>query len=631
VRLFRSLGFTAKAACISLAFLLPMALVFWLYLSMLLGELRMVRNERAGVVAMVNFVDVLGGLVNTRNATRAALGGYAAKEDYKKFRIEVDTALARFEGHLANGDPLHLQKPLDDLKRYWQDTASALNGVDAQGRTVFGPVTKAATELLQIIGDNSELVLDPALDSFYIVNAAVLTMPRVIEDSGQLWGWGTYAAAKAGLGAAGEKRWHVWSASVANGVEQTSAHLARAKQANTSLEKVLPQEPLKELLTLRTQADLAVFGEGTITADTLYPLGQQAVKSALGLYGVVLPALDALLAERESRHKRHLAALTVLTVFSLLLSGYLFVSFRKVLEGGLREVGKHLRAMGDGNLTTQPRAWGTDEVATLIGSLSGMQAALRRVVAQVRQASDGIVAATGQIAGGSQDLSSRTEQSAAQLQKSAAAMEEIAATAKANETQLTDATRIAGENAAVAARGGQIINDVVNTMQVINAGSSKIGEIIGTIDGIAFQTNILALNAAVEAARAGESGRGFAVVASEVRALAQRSAGAAREIKTLVGTSVEHAEAGARVVKDAGAVIGAIVNSSNQVKELLSCVADRARQQAEGVFQTAEAVQDLDSVTQQNAALVQETSAAVQSLKHQALELATEVSAFKLS
>ena len=223
-----------------------------------------------------------------------------------------------------------------------------------------------------------------------------------------------------------------------------------------------------------------------------------------------------------------------------------------------------------------------------------------------------------------------TEQAAASLQESAAAMDEISATVKATSEQAREAAAIAERNAAQAESGGEIIGTMVETMHGIHASSSKIGDIIGVIDGIAFQTNILALNAAVEAARAGEAGRGFAVVASEVRALAQRSASAAREIKSLITTSVEQVDQGAKIVRRAGDTVGTIVSSAHEVSRLLTAIANGVDEQASGVGQTSQAVQDLDGMTQQNAALVEQSAAAAASLKEQALRLAEEVARFRM-
>jgi len=330
----------------------------------------------------------------------------------------------------------------------------------------------------------------------------------------------------------------------------------------------------------------------------------------------------------------HLAAARNLTIWAMvggmLGALYLFIAFRMVLDGGLREVAFHIDSMRDGDLTTRPRAWGDDEVAGLMRTLVEMQQSLRRIVSQVRGASDNIVVSSTQISGGAMDLSARTEQSAANLQRSASAMEEISSTVRETAGAAQDASRLATENAAAAARGGEIIGTMVSKMESISDSSKRIGDIIGTIDSIAFQTNILALNAAVEAARAGEQGRGFAVVAAEVRSLSHRTAEAAREVKSLIGASVEQVAAGADVVQSAGSVIGEIVTASQRVSTLLGEITASANEQASGVTQTAGSVQELDSVTQQNAALVEETAAAASSLQEQAHALAAEVSQFKL-
>jgi len=314
---------------------------------------------------------------------------------------------------------------------------------------------------------------------------------------------------------------------------------------------------------------------------------------------------------------------------ALMLAAYLFLCFYRVMDGGLRETRRHLRAMTAGDLTTSPSPWGADEAAQLMLELRAMQQSLRGMVQRVRRSSDDIVHSSSEIAGGAKDLSTRTEQAAANLQQSASSMEEIAATVKSTADHTQEASRVARHNAETAADGGRVMADVVQTMEEIRASSARIGEIVGTIDGIAFQTNILALNAAVEAARAGEQGRGFAVVASEVRTLAQRSAGAAREIKNLIGRSVEQVEAGTTVVRQAGTTIEEIVVSSRRVDQLLGEIATSAREQSSGVGQIGQAVQELDRMTQQNAALVEQTAAAASAMRGQAHTLAEEVARFK--
>ena len=316
---------------------------------------------------------------------------------------------------------------------------------------------------------------------------------------------------------------------------------------------------------------------------------------------------------------------------AMLAGAYLFIAFHHALTGGLGESRVCLREMAQGDLRHPPVPRGSDEAAELMTDLRNMQESLRGMVQRVREASDGIVMSSGEIATGSMDLSNRTEQAAASLQESAASMEQMTATASHTTASIDDASRTAQRNAESATQGGQVMAEVVQTMEGIRTSSARISEIIGTIDGIAFQTNILALNAAVEAARAGEQGRGFAVVASEVRSLAQRSASAAREIKSLIGNSVQQVEAGTGIVRRAGEIIDTIVTTSRHVDELLGAVSEGSREESEGITQIGHAVHDLDELTQQNAALVEETAAAAAAMRDQAHKLAQEVARFQLA
>jgi methyl-accepting chemotaxis protein len=251
-------------------------------------------------------------------------------------------------------------------------------------------------------------------------------------------------------------------------------------------------------------------------------------------------------------------------------------------------------------------------------------------VAQVHTSAESIQVAAAQVASGNQDLSGRTEQTASRLQQAASAMEELTGTVRQSAESATQANELAGQTSTAAERGGEVVTQVVRTMEDISASSHRIADIIGTIDGIAFQTNILALNAAVEAARAGELGRGFAVVAGEVRSLAQRSASAAQEIKTLIGTSVERVEAGSRLVHDAGTAMADIVGGVHRVSQIIGEISQAAGQQSTGIGQVNGSVSELDQMTQQNAALVEQAAAAADALKDQSRELARVVAGFRL-
>ena len=287
-----------------------------------------------------------------------------------------------------------------------------------------------------------------------------------------------------------------------------------------------------------------------------------------------------------------------------------------------------MKEVAQGNLAAMVRE---PVPGSLLDALAAMIASLRNTVSQVRHTTESIATASGQIAAGNHDLSARTEQTASNLQQTAASMEELTGTVSQTADSASKANELASSASGAAARGGKVVEQVVSTMADINTSSKRIGDIIGVIDGIAFQTNILALNAAVEAARAGEQGRGFAVVATEVRNLAQRSAESAREIKALIGVSVDKVEAGARLVEQAGTTMDEIVASVQRVGDMIAEITAAATEQSAGIAQVNVAVTQLDQMTQQNAALVEESAAAAESLKEQALRLSGVVGTFRLS
>ena len=297
----------------------------------------------------------------------------------------------------------------------------------------------------------------------------------------------------------------------------------------------------------------------------------------------------------------------------------------------LSESADFARHISKGDLTRTLNVCDKAEIARVQTSLTEMQNSLLKIVGEVRQSTENINHSSSEIAIGNLDLSHRTEKTAASLQQASASMQHVTSTVKHSAENASQANQLAASAALVAARGGEVVSQVVRTMDEINASSKKISDIIGVIDGIAFQTNILALNAAVEAARAGEQGRGFAVVASEVRSLAGRSAEAAKEIKSLIGASVERVENGSRLVQDAGTTMKEIVTSVQRVSDIISEITAASTEQSAGITQVSESVLQLDQMTQQNAALVEEGAASAESLRDQATKLAEAVSTFKLS
>jgi methyl-accepting chemotaxis protein len=300
------------------------------------------------------------------------------------------------------------------------------------------------------------------------------------------------------------------------------------------------------------------------------------------------------------------------------------------ITGPLNQAVKVAQTVAAGDLGSQIDVKTTDETGQLLLALKGMNDSLVRIVGEVRIGTDTIATASSQIASGNLDLSSRTEQQASSLEETASSMEELTSTVKQNADNARQANGLAQSASAVAVKGGAVVSQVVETMGSINDSAKKIADIIGVIDGIAFQTNILALNAAVEAARAGEQGRGFAVVASEVRNLAQRSAAAAKEIKGLIGDSVAKVEDGSKLVDQAGATMQEIVDSVRRVTDIMSEITAASVEQSAGIEQVNQAITEMDAVTQQNAALVEEAAAAAESLQGQAEHLTQVVGVFKI-
>jgi methyl-accepting chemotaxis protein len=322
----------------------------------------------------------------------------------------------------------------------------------------------------------------------------------------------------------------------------------------------------------------------------------------------------------------------LLGLIGLLLTGIIFLVIRSIERslGGEPEYAADVaRQIASGDLTSVVETT-ADDKSSLLFAMKAMRDSLAHVVGQVRSGTDTIATASGQIAAGNMDLSSRTEQQASALEETAASMEQLTSTVKQNADNARQANQLVVSASSVAVKGGAVVAQVVDTMGSIKTSSGKIVDIIGVIDGIAFQTNILALNAAVEAARAGEQGRGFAVVATEVRNLAQRSASAAKEIKTLIGDSVEKVDQGAKLVDQAGATMEEIVASIRRVTDIMGDISAASREQTVGIEQVNQAIGQMDQVTQQNAALVEEAAAAAASLQDQAGELLQVVGVFQL-
>ncbi|TAK94017.1 MAG: methyl-accepting chemotaxis protein, partial [Aquabacterium sp.] len=354
------------------------------------------------------------------------------------------------------------------------------------------------------------------------------------------------------------------------------------------------------------------------------------LKSLNALHQYQEDAAEHAASDADARHKQAAIWFLILAVGLGVPGTLASAQVLRNLRLGFEKADATADAIAHGDLSVKIHADGENEIDSLLRRLEQMRANLVNVISKVRATADSIEVASAEVAAGNADLSHRTEQTAGNLQQTASSTQQLGVTVRQNAANALEANQLAEGASQVASQGGEVVSQVVDTMKGINESSRKIADIIGVIDGIAFQTNILALNAAVEAARAGEQGRGFAVVASEVRSLAQRSAGAAREIKSLIATSVDRVEEGTRQVDEAGSTMSEVVNAIQNVTAIVGKISHASAEQSSGVAQVGQAVGQMDEATQQNAALVEESAAAAESLKQQAQQLVQAVAEFKL-
>ncbi len=628
VRLFRQLGFPAKAMCIAAAFVAPLVVLLVSLVGSAAQQVEFAKDERAGVGVMRPLLTLIDAAQARRHAAVMRQGDLSALQQQVKTAFDaLERARAEQAGRVPPGEAYAAARKHHEALLARPTASDAAATFAAHDEFVDG-LLHVARE----VANGSSLALDPDLDTYHLMNVAVMRGPAQYEAADMVRTLAAMAGAAQVINPALRDKlshnlavWHYTDEEI-----EASYHIAVGE--DKALDKRLGMDETDaaaaafvKAVEERLSTDGWGHGAGTIPAA-----GEAAVKREAALVGAVLAELDTRLQARiGGLHARMAWQLGMAGLF-VAIAAYLMLCFYRVMMGGLREVDGHLREISLGNLTTAPRPWGRDEAAQLMTTMGEMQNSLRRIVGIVLEGSAQVNNASQEIAAASRDLSARTEQTAANLEETSSTMEEISATVRQTATTVADTKGAVDRNSTAAAHGGDVIRQVVQTMDGIQASSRRIGEIIGVIDGIAFQTNILALNAAVEAARAGEQGRGFAVVASEVRSLAQRSAEAAREIKGLITASTEQVEAGTRVAGDAGATIGEMVVNAQTIGGLIAQVANAAQEQSQGVAQVSQAVTDLDQATQQNAALVEQTAASANALSEQARRLAEEVSFFKL-
>ena len=629
----RNLLFPFKMLLISIVFVTPTLWLLVTFTQVRLQDLHLLERERQGVHYAMTVYPALDAVGMWRFQARSAAWGDVG--------IQPDKALHDFEDAFKKIESTDTQfgmsaertATLDKARTAMKVAQSAvLNTSDTASQNMMG-VSLALIDLLDQVTDVSGLAVDPEPSSTYLISSVLTQSPAIIQSIAELRGLGGGAFRSGKL-----------TPEIAARIQERLAVLEHvAHVAKADLDKVQNMAPDYKSSVSRN-ADASVVNFAALVRAT-FPVGltdvsgdrvafvtaaNQALQTQFTQIAANLAVLDTMLAERQSLHLRLLWLTLIGSLASMALALYLFMGFYCSMSGGFKIVRRHLINIAMGDLRAVIHGAGRDEVAGLLKELSHMQRSLIDTVQQVQDASSTVVQSSIQIARGMQDLSHRSEAAAAALEESSAALEQTTTTVQSSAESVRQASEIAADNAKTASLGGQVMADVMDTMEGIHASSKKISDIIGVIDGIAFQTNILALNAAVEAARAGEQGRGFAVVATEVRALAGRSAQAAQEIKTLIAGSTAQVSMGSEVVRKAGITMNDIVEKTDQVRQLLDQVANGAREQSIGIVQIGQVINELDLSTQANATLVEQTASAASLQQHASVRMAAQVDEFRL-
>jgi methyl-accepting chemotaxis protein len=633
VRLFRALGFAQKALCISLVFMCPIALLSWSFVGMAQTSLASSARERVGVAYQKEVLAALR--LALEHQSVAVQTGF--RSSVTSMLDEVRQRAAAQWDRLSETDKaLGADLGTAEAFKALREAAVSLARAEGMAHAIHLQHADFIEALLDLAGqvtDSSGLTLDPEIASSYLIDASVVHGLDLLAQLGRLRRVGTDAMVAGTVTPTQAHQLIRGQPLAARRLGEIKAAIAKIEIAAPAVANALGHpQAVNSVEAFLAKIDGAPLAEGGPKGDAVEfaELGRRAIDQTGAMLARALDQLDLLLAARMHSNETQRNLILAALIAALFVAVYLFRSFYLVLSGGMREVSRHMTAIKQGDLTTYPNPRGHDEMARLMRTVHDLQQSLRGIVSKVRDSANAVATSSTEVSSGASDLSTRTEQAATSLQQSAAAMEQLGATVRQTAGNAECAAKLASANAQVAERGGLVIGRVGATMLEIQASSRSIGEIIGTIDSIAFQTNILALNAAVEAARAGMQGRGFAVVAAEVRALAQRSALAARKIKTLVTESVEKVAAGAGAVQSAGQTMQELVANARQMNALVAEISSAASEQSAGISQVALAVQDMDQMTQQNAALVEETTAAALSLQEQAGQLTAEVGRFKL-
>lgn len=639
LRWLSELRLSAKFWILGLIALFMVSLPTGLYVQQALSRLHDAQLQASGIAPVMAVQAIILQVQAHRGTSAGMLGGDATMASRRPALANaVKQALAQAQQTLEASDaPSSLQRSLQALQQRWNSLEQAVDRRELAAGQSMAQHTALVGELMALseaLLNAYHLTVLPHIADQALVQTALVHAPLLGENLGLLRGQGSGFLAQNQLpdesrGAlrALQKR--------ALELQQSAGHsVERALQYKPEWQAVLA--PLMQQVQASSERSMTMVSQDLLQASSLtLPSSQyfdtltHTIAAVNAFSAKTVSLLQDDLRNDSAQQRTQLIFIMALLVGCVAAAVVLAITFVRSITTSLHQAVALAQSVASGDLSGHDMPTGKNEVGQLLAAQQHMRAQLRPIIAQVRQGADNVALASAEIAQGNQDLSARTENQASALEETAASMEQLSSTVRHNADNARAASQLAENARDVAVQGGDVVARVVNTMHGIHESSRKIADIIGVIDGIAFQTNILALNAAVEAARAGEQGRGFAVVASEVRSLAQRSAEAAKEIKGLIEASVTRVGEGNQLANQAGETMGEVVEAILKVSQIVAAISSASQEQASGVAQVGEAVTQMDHATQQNAALVEEMAAAANSLNSQGQELVQAVATFR--
>ncbi|CAM8780453.1 Methyl-accepting chemotaxis protein [Burkholderia pseudomallei] len=631
MRLMARMKLPRKLVILAALFIVPLVAALYATLAVAWHAYATTQGERDGISILETTQDLLKAVQVRRGAGASVLAGNEAmRAKFDAASASAGRLAATLKQQVRGTDRFDIVAAVDALASEYGKVAAG--GLGTSAAALFGSHTDVIHAIFLFEKDlavASRLGVDPDASNYHLIDSVLFVLPGTAETVGVLRGKGAAALVGGALGEADKRELAVRAGSLAEQMSVIRHHLDRMKDR---LGAGVPDGvDLGAVAAFQRAAAALAGGDASIDAKTYFQRGTDAIDALYRVHGTLAQQLRERLAARAHAEQVKVAAILALSVVLVACALYLFVAFAMSTHEDVAQLSDCMRAVGDGDLRARLAVRGGDEFAFIKRRFNALLDVWAQTLTETRRVADSVMVGSQQIAAGNLDLSGRTETQAASLEQTAASMEELTSTVRHNASNASHASTLSAEASERAADTGRIVTHAVSLMTRIHDSSNRMAEIVTVIEGIAFQTNILALNAAVEAARAGEQGKGFAVVAGEVRALAHRSATAAKDVKELIHESIRHVTDGSSLFQRADDAIRSVNASIKSVDTVVSEIAKASEQQSDGIEQVNAAITQMDEVTQRNAALVEESAAASASLREQAEHMGKLVGRFVLA